>query len=162
VTSSGADFENFGLLVEALTPWLDQVVIIGGWAHRLYRLHPSAQELDYPPLTTLDADVALPIGLKATGQGIQERLTASGFQAEFLGRHKPPATHYRLSDQTGGFYAEFLTPVVGSLDSRRGKRNATTRIAGVTSQRLRHVDLLLAAPWSVNLSASDGFPFAEG
>ena len=36
------------------------------------------------------------------------------------------------------------------------------RIAGVTSQRLRHVDLLLAAPWSVNLSVAEGFPFAEG
>jgi hypothetical protein len=47
VTSSGADFENFGRRIEALTPWLDQVVIIGGWAHRLYRLHPSAQQLDY-------------------------------------------------------------------------------------------------------------------
>ena len=30
------------------------------------------------------------------------------------------------------------------------------------SQRLRHVDLLLRAPWTVVLSAADGFPFAEG
>ena len=162
MNGSSADFENFGRLIEALTPWLDQVVIIGGWAPRLYRFHPLAQELDYPPLATLDADVALPIGLQAIGQDIHERLTAAGFQAEFLGHHKPPATHYRLSDQTGGFYAEFLTPLVGSLDSRRGKKNATMRIAGVTSQRLRHVDLLLAAPWSVNLSVSEGLPFAKG
>lgn len=119
MTSFSADFENFGRLIEALTPWLDQVVIIGGWAHRLYRFHPSAQELDYPPLTTLDADVALPIGLKATGQGIHERLTASGFQADFLGHHKRPATHYRPSNQTGGFYAEFLTPLVASLSTLR-------------------------------------------
>ena len=162
MTGSSADLENFGHLIEALSPWLDQVVIIGGWAHRLYRLHPSAQELDYPPLTTIDADVAVPIGLKATGQSIHERLTATGFQAEFLGHHKPPATHYRLIDQTGGFYAEFLTPLVGSLDSRRGKQSATKRIAGVTSQRLRHVDFLLAAPWRVDLSASESFHFAEG
>ena len=31
----------------------------------------------------------------------------------------------------------------------------------MTSQRLRHVDVLLRAPWTVVLSASDGFPFAE-
>src|SRR6266478_3248182 len=43
-----------------LSPWLDQVVVIGGWAHRLHRLHPAAQALDYAPLQTLDADVALP------------------------------------------------------------------------------------------------------
>ena len=35
-----SDVEYFARLVEALDPWLDQVVIIGGWAHRLYRLHP--------------------------------------------------------------------------------------------------------------------------
>jgi hypothetical protein len=35
-----SDVEYFARLVDALEPWLDQVVIIGGWAHRLYRLHP--------------------------------------------------------------------------------------------------------------------------
>ncbi len=49
-----ADIEQFARLIEALDPWLDQVVIIGGWAHRLYRLHPLAQPLDYEPLGTLD------------------------------------------------------------------------------------------------------------
>jgi hypothetical protein len=75
---------------------------------------------------TLDADVALPGGLKVKGQDIHERLTASGFQAEFLGHHKPPATHYQLSDQSGGFYAEFLTPLIGGAYARGGKRSATT------------------------------------
>jgi hypothetical protein len=42
-----SDVEYFAHLVEALDPWLDQVVIIGGWAHRLYRRHPLAQQLDY-------------------------------------------------------------------------------------------------------------------
>ena len=41
-----SDVEYFARLVDALEPWLDQVVIIGGWAHRLYRLHPLAQPLD--------------------------------------------------------------------------------------------------------------------
>jgi hypothetical protein len=161
LTIPSPDLENLGRLVDALTPWLDQVVIIGGWAHRLYRFHPLAQRLDYPPLMTLDADVALPGALKVKGQDIHERLTANGFRAEFLGHNKPPATHYQPSDQRGGFYAEFLTPLIGGAYARGGKRSATTRIAGVVSQRLRHVDLLLCAPWTVVLSASDGFPFAD-
>jgi hypothetical protein len=37
-----SDVEYFARLVEALDPWLNQGVIIGGWAHRLYRLHPLA------------------------------------------------------------------------------------------------------------------------
>lgn len=161
MTIIAPDLEDFGRLVDALTPWLDQVVIIGGWAHRLYRFHPLAQQLGYPPLMTLDADVALPTGLRVKGPDIHERLTANGFQAEFLGHHQPPATHYRLSVQSSGFYAEFLSPLVGGPHTRGGKVKATTRIAGVVSQRLRHVDLLLVAPWTIKLSASEGFPFAD-
>ena len=38
--------EAFARLVRAIEPWLGEVVIIGGWAHQLYRLHPSAQTLE--------------------------------------------------------------------------------------------------------------------
>jgi len=38
--------DAFQRLIAALEPWLDQVVIVGGWAHQLYRLHPEAQELE--------------------------------------------------------------------------------------------------------------------
>lgn len=41
------EFASFAKLFESLRPWLDQVVIVGGWAHRLYRLHPFAQQLRY-------------------------------------------------------------------------------------------------------------------
>jgi hypothetical protein len=114
MTSTGADLQAFARLIESLTPWLDQVVIIGGWAHRLHRLHPAAQTLDYAPLTTLDADVALPIELKVEGQDIYQRLQANGFQAQFLGEHKPPSTHYHLIAEPGEFYAEFFHPWWGA------------------------------------------------
>ena len=64
------EFAWFARLVESLRPWLDQVVVIGGWAHRLYRLHPFAQQLQYEPLATLDADIALPARFKVTGDEI--------------------------------------------------------------------------------------------
>ena len=56
MTNGVQDPEAFKRLVRALEPWLDQVVIVGGWAHQLYRLHPEALELDYPPLLTLDKE----------------------------------------------------------------------------------------------------------
>jgi hypothetical protein len=59
------------------------------------------------------------------------------------------------------FTWEFLTPLVGSLHGRDKKSVATSRVGGVTTQRLRHLDLLLHAPWSVKIDASDGFPLAE-
>jgi hypothetical protein len=58
------ELEAFSRFVLALEPWLGEAVVIGGWAHRLYRLDPRARKLDYLPLTTLDGDVAVPQKLK--------------------------------------------------------------------------------------------------
>jgi hypothetical protein len=143
--------EDFARLIEALHPWLDQVVVIGGWAHRLYRLHPLAQRLNYDPLATLDTDIAVPAKLPVTGQDIHERLIASGFQEEKLGEARPPAAHYHLISGRTGFFAEFLTPLEGSASKRNGERDATVRVAGVSSQKLRYIDLLLIAPWTVEI-----------
>ncbi len=145
--------DPFSRLVVALEPWLDQVVIIGGWANQLYRRHPAAQELDYPPLMTLDTDVAVPLTLRVRAPDIRERLLAHGFAEEFLGDDHPPATHYHLVDEASGFYAEFLTPLIGGEYDRRGRRRATAELGGVNSQRLRHVDLLLHQPWSIDFES---------
>jgi len=141
--NANPEYASFARLVESLRPWLDQVVIIGGWAHRLYRLHPSAQRLQYEPLATLDADVALPMRFKVTGDEIYKRLAANGFEPEFLGHRKPPATHYHLTEPGIQFYAEFLTPLTGSAVTRGGRQKATKRIGGISSQNLRYVEVLL-------------------
>lgn len=159
--NANPEFVSFARLVESLSPWLDQVVIIGGWAHRLHRLHPLAQPLQYEPLATLDADVALPRRIRVAGDEIYQRLAANGFEAEFLGHRRPPAAHYRLTGPGIHFYAEFLTPLVGGSVGRTGKRNATLMVGGVSSQNLRYIEVLLAAPWSLALSAATGFPLAK-
>jgi len=159
--NANPEYASLARLVESLRPWLDQVVIIGGWAHRLHRLHPLAQPLQYEPLATLDADVALPKRIRVAGDEIYQRLAANGFEAEFLGHHRPPAAHYRLTDPGIQFYAEFLTPLAGSVVTRGGRQKATQRIGGISSQNLRYVEVLLAAPWSLTLSANDGFPLGD-
>jgi Nucleotidyltransferase len=133
VESPGND--HFVRLVQALNPWLNQIVIIGGWAHRLYRLHPLSQRLEFSLLTTLGADVAIPEKLPVFGQDLHERLKESGFEDVFLGEHRPPVTHYRLGENAAGFYAEFLTPLIGGTENR-GKPMATISVAGVTCQKL--------------------------
>ncbi len=60
-----------------------------------------------------------------------------------------PATHYHLRGETFGFYAEFLTPLVGSEYDRKHKRKAITEVAGASTQQLRHIELLLISPWSI-------------
>jgi hypothetical protein len=149
---------QFARLILALEPWLTQVVIIGGWAHRLYRLHPNAQRVDYLPLTTLDTDIAVPARLKVTDTNVRKRLIAHGFEEERLGEDQPPATHYRLGNAKTGFYAEFLTPLFGREYGRDGKPKATRRVAGVVSQQLRYLEILLLSPWTVSLTRSTRFP----
>jgi hypothetical protein len=55
-----------------------------------------AQPLDYDPLRTFDADVAVPHDLHATGEQIRERLLAREFREELMGDTNPPAAHYRV------------------------------------------------------------------
>jgi nucleotidyltransferase-like protein len=159
--AANPDIEHFARLIDTLNPWLDQVVIIGGWAHRLYRLHPLAQPLDYEPLGTLDTDVAVPAQLPATGEEIRQRLLDNGFREELMGKMQPPAAHYHVATDDSGFYAEFLTPLIGGAIKRGGKRDATAQIAGVSAQKLRHLELLLDAPWEVMIAPANGYPTAR-
>lgn len=146
---------GFSRLIAALDPWLDRVVIVGGWAHRLYHLHPSAQQLGFAPLMTYDADIALPPTLPAHTPTIRDALVSNGFEEEFRGDDMPPVTLYYLGNKNSGFYAEFLTPLRGGEYSRSGKRKATAQVAGVNSQQLRFIDILLNKPWTVELQARD-------
>src|SRR4029077_10933923 len=101
--NASTENDNFSRLIAALEPWLEQVVIVGGWAHRLYRLEPRAQRPEYTPLMTLDTELPIPLHLPIRETEIRERLVASGFQEEWLGDDNPPATHYRLSEEESGF-----------------------------------------------------------
>lgn len=41
---------------EALRPWHRDLVVVGGWAHRLYRFHNNAARLPHQPVATRDAE----------------------------------------------------------------------------------------------------------
>ena len=153
--TSDNELEQFLKLVSALEPWLGEIVIVGGWAHRLSRFHEFAQPLEYKALITLDADVAVPKNLPVVQQDIAQRLHKHGFTESFLGDHQPPVTQYRLGSEHNGFYAEFLTPLQGSGYTREGQPEKTVRIAGVSSQKLRHLDVLLRDPWDVSIKSDE-------
>jgi hypothetical protein len=150
------ELEAFSKFVVALEPWLGELVVVGGWAHRLYRLHPRARKLDYVPLTTLDGDVAVPPKLKKEESNLRKRLLDAGFEEEFIGEDRPPATHYHYGNG-GGFYAEFLAPLGGSEYDRSGKRKATKEVSGISSQLLRYIEVLLISPWKVELGEESGY-----
>ena len=153
------ELEAFSKFIGALEPWLGEVVLIGGWAHRLYRRHPLARRLAYLPLITLDGDVAVPPKLKARELSVRKRLLDAGFVEEFVGEDWPPATHYHYG-KGGAFYAEFLSPLVGSEYDRWGKRKATQEVGGISSQLLRYIEILMISPWKVQLGRENGYPFS--
>jgi hypothetical protein len=41
------DIAALAKLIEAIRPWLGQLVVVGGWAHRLHRYHPLASSPPY-------------------------------------------------------------------------------------------------------------------
>ncbi len=89
------EFIPLGRAIAVLELVLPEVVIIGGWAHRLMEFHPLANPLGFEPLRTFDADVALPLGAKASGS-LDERLREAGFTLEFKSDTRPPVSRYHL------------------------------------------------------------------
>jgi hypothetical protein len=156
------DRESFGRLLDALRPFLNELVIVGGWAHRLYRWHSDAILPSHEPLFTTDTDIAIPSNAPLPHEGLLERLRAHGFVEDFMGEDHPPVTHYRLGHEQSGFYAEFLTPLVGG-GGRPGKQKGhTVLLGGVVAQELRYLDMLLVEPWSITVRdpPSDAEPFS--
>lgn len=148
---------NFARLVEAVRPWLTHLVIVGGWAHRLHRYHPLAMSQEYQPLRTRDVDLAFSLNAPLEGD-LRDALKQAGFEEELTGEHTPPVTHYYLGEENAGFYAEFLTVKQGSGVRRDGKPDVTVSIAGITAQKLRHLELLLEAPWKVQIGGETQIP----
>lgn len=149
------DVTSFARLIQAIEPWRGHLVLAGGWAHRLHRFHPLAKALSYQPIATKDTDIVFGADVPLEGD-IRDALMKAAFKEQLSGEHKPPVTHYTLGDEGVGFYAEFLTPLRGSGTKRDGQPDATITKAGVTAQKLKHLDLLLIEPWSIRIGPDQG------
>lgn len=154
------DVTSFARLMQAIEPWRRNLVLAGGWAHRLHRFHPLAKTLSYQPIVTKDTDIVLGTNVPLKGD-IRDALTKADFKEELSGEHQPPVTHYTLGSEGAGFYAEFLTPLLGSGIKRNGEPDATMMKGGITAQKLRHLDLLLVEPWLIRIGADQGVPLPK-
>lgn len=151
------DFAAFACSLGALRPWLGHVVIIGGWAHRLHRFHPLSHPHSYASLRTRDVDVAFSVSAPLAGD-IAAAMKTAGFQEDLSGEHTPPITQYRLGGDDQGFFAEFLAPLQGRGIKQNGQPDVTLAKAGVTAQKLSHLELILVSPWDVQLTNEIGVP----
>ena len=71
------DFGDLRQLLAALQPFFDRLVVIGGWAHRLYRFGNVALPT-YEPIFTTDTDIAIPNDGVVPPDSILARLQAHG------------------------------------------------------------------------------------
>ncbi|MEK6210908.1 MAG: GSU2403 family nucleotidyltransferase fold protein [Pseudomonadota bacterium] len=154
------DLAAFARLIQAIEPWRAHLIFVGGWAHRLYRFHPLANAPTYQPILTRDTDLAFANQAPLEGD-IKTALARAGFTEELSGEHVPPVTRYTLGDDDAGFYAEFLTPLQGSGMKRNGKPDVTIEKAGITAQKLRHLEILLINPWPIRVGQSQGLPLRK-
>lgn len=146
------ELEVFATFVDALGPARQHVVIIGGWAFRLFGLHPLSAEQP-PVIVTNDLDVMI---ASQPGTGFIGRLERAGFQPRFkTGEESPPVTDYVHRDNLGA-------PVEFLVSERRGRKAApsTLSIDGVNAQTLRGLEPLLVQPFQVKIAAARGFPVA--
>lgn len=151
------DLAAFATLIQALDRWRAHLIFIGGWAHRVHRLDPRANLLGYQPVFTKDSDLAF-ANLAPLEGDIRAALIGHGFKEELAGEFRPPAAHYTLGDKANGFYAEFLTPLAGSGYKRSGEPDATMTAAGISAQKIRHLDILLVDPWVIAVGPDNAIP----
>lgn len=155
------DRAAFAKVVMALGPYLRDLVFVGGWAHRLLALHELASPLNFQPLMTPDTDIATPPRLRARGPSIRHLLRENGFKEELSGDETPPISEYRLGEEDGALYIEFLAPQQGGPNRRDGTSDATVDVAGVTAQKLKYLEILLTEPWLLRLNDGNGFPLGN-
>jgi hypothetical protein len=122
--------------LRVLEPYLDGVVVVGGWVPTLYRRYAGVPAR-HPALFTRDIDVVVPARLPKRGRPlIDELLRRAGYEARVSGSEMGEATKYELQSPTTE--VEFLVPEVGPP-------GPTSRAVqkGLTAQALRYLSILL-------------------
>ena len=129
------DISSLLKAVEVLAPYLDEIVIVGGWVPFLYNRYgqmPSA----HPLLRTMDIDLVVPRRVEEHGRPtIDELLSRAWYQARISGLDIPVVKYELASPVTE---IEFLTPEVG----RPGKAALAVQ-HGLTAQAVRYLQILL-------------------
>lgn len=142
------DTDRFALLktLEILAPYLEDIVIVGGWVpliHRHYGPIPSR----HPSVRTMDIDVAIPRRLEDRGRPtIDELLISAGYSVQIYGSDIG-AVKYEASSPVAEI--EFLTPEIG----RPGKPIVSVQ-SGLQAQALRYLQILLENANEINVNES--------
>jgi hypothetical protein len=128
--SMSTDLSPLIEVLEAVKPYLRDIVLVGGWVPIVYKQCSSI----YPTRTvrTVDVDFACRPPLAVREDTMDHLLRSAGFQCELFRNTLCKYIKRELE-------AEFLTPLKGD-----GSTSVTKLQKGLTAEPLRYLDVLLA------------------
>lgn len=129
-------------ILDPIEPYLENVVLCGGWTLFVYRKWVLGKPGPLP-LRTADVDVAVPKKLPVKSKPVEELLKQAGFREELSGSGKLPVMQFRRKDAP---YIEFLTPRKSTKDPE-----VVAVQSGVTAQVLQYLDIVLENPHPVKV-----------
>jgi hypothetical protein len=138
--------------IRAIEPYLDRLVIAGGWVPYIYnKMYRSMVGRD--PLITRDIDIVVPKhGFSDEVPTLNDSLLFAGFRYEFASLDNPPVVKYVKESQGSEIIElEFITDAPGQYEG-------VVEVGSVNAQGLRYVNLLLDNPWKIKL-ADAGFDY---
>ena len=146
------EFDAFFLkCVQVLSPYLDELVIVGGTANALYRAHPLAMDAPGAHPGTTDLDLA--VSRQATARNrppIPDLIASAGLKPERMGHGQLPVMKFRPAPDSP-LEVEFLCPASGN------RSDAAWQVqAGLTAQPIQYLGLLLFKPWTIEVARIDG------
>ena len=144
------------LVLSKIEPYLQDIVLIGGFASLLYRFHEEADQVDILPLITYDVDLASGGEVPIRGEkSIHSSLEEAGLRYALVGNYEQPIVkYYPIDEADSAYYVEFLAPLFGSGNRRDGKPDLTQEIQeDLAAQKLRYLDLLLQNTWTIHTSS---------
>jgi len=130
--------------LRVLEPYLDQIVIVGGWVPFLYRTYGQMPSQN-PLVRTMDIDLAVPRTLPERGLlTVDDLLSEAGYKARLYGSEST-IVKYELPGSAAE--VEFVTAEIG----RSGKPTLQVQ-RGLSAQKLRHVEILLENTVTIQVS----------
>jgi len=130
--------------LKALGPYLDQVVVVGGWVPYLYAACERASASSVL-LRTRDVDLAVPRTVPRLAKSLDQQFEEAGFACEFRSLGTPPVTAYVGRHEGAEVEIELITNAQGDSEGVRIVQH------GLSAQELRYVSVLLDNKWDVPL-----------
>jgi len=144
----------FQEVIQSLSPYLGDLVCIGGCANALYRFHELASPTAPAYLGTKDIDWAVPQKLPLQDRPpLSSLMTKAGFKETCFGSGNQAVIKYCPANPALSADLEFLCPWSGLPGSRNKDSQPTSHEVqtGLMAQPLRYLEILFQKPWFVDL-----------